>query len=66
MAPVRTLDYVNDELHYAKCVFGSLKRVELNEVNDPIYAEDKEFVELYINSFEDLRAQIKKTEKPSN
>ena len=65
VAPMRTLDYINDELHYAKCVFGSLKRVELSEVNDPIYAADKEFVEIYINSYDELRAQIRKSEKPT-
>ena len=31
IAPMRTFDFVNDDLHYAKCVFGSLQRVELTE-----------------------------------
>lgn len=29
IAPFRTLDYISNDLHQAKCVFGSLSRVEL-------------------------------------
>lgn len=31
IAPMRTFDFVSDDLHYAKCVFGSLQRVELTD-----------------------------------
>ena len=31
IAPLKTFEYVNDAMHNAKCVFGSLKRVEIEE-----------------------------------
>ena len=31
IAPMRTFDFICNDLHYAKCVFGSLIRVELPE-----------------------------------
>lgn len=29
IAPLKTLEFVNVELHHAKCVFGTLKKVEI-------------------------------------
>jgi len=31
IAPVKTLEFINNELHQAKCAFGTLSRVELVE-----------------------------------
>ena len=31
IAPMKTFDFIDEELHYAKCVFGSLSRIELAE-----------------------------------
>ena len=31
IAPIKTFDFIDEELHYAKCVFGSLSRLELAE-----------------------------------
>ena len=37
IAPLKTFNFESDELHYAKCIFGALKKVELSEVADPMY-----------------------------
>ena len=31
IAPSKTFDLIEEELHYAKCIFGSLSRLELAE-----------------------------------
>jgi len=31
IAPIKTFDFIDEELHYAKCIFGSLSRLELAE-----------------------------------
>jgi hypothetical protein len=50
---------VSEDLHNAKCVFGSLQRVELIDAQqNPSYEEDRDFVELYINDYDNLRSQI--------
>ena len=59
IAPVRTLDFISSDLHYAKCVFGTLNRVELAEAQSHQYAADKDFVELYLEDYENLKAAIK-------
>lgn len=47
LAPLKTFSYETSELHYAKCVFGSFRKVSQDEALDEKYAEDREFVELY-------------------
>lgn len=51
IAALKTFEYINNEHHYAKCVFGTLKRVEISETEDPLYDEDREFIELYLDIF---------------
>ena len=64
IAPIRTFDFVNDDLHYAKCVFGSLQRVDLADAQqNPLYKEDQDFVELYLPEYDNLRAIIASKEK---
>jgi hypothetical protein len=63
IAPVRTFDYVCNELHYAKCVFGSLARVELPEAQSPSYLEDKDFVDLYLEDYDNLRKLIRDNDR---
>ena len=64
IAPIRTFDFVSDDLHYAKCVFGSLQRVELADAQqNPLYAEDKDFVDLYLTEYDNLRDIIVSKEK---
>jgi len=59
IAPIKTFDFIDDELHYAKCVFGSLSRLELAEAQSDSYKEDRDFVELYLEDYEKLRALIR-------
>lgn len=47
LAPLKTFEYESHELHYAKCVFGSFRKVTIEEALGAEYAEDREFVELY-------------------
>ncbi len=58
IAPMKTFDFISVDLHYAKCVFGTLKRIELAEAQSESYAQDREFVELYIEDYDNLRAAI--------
>lgn len=63
IAPVKTFDFISADLHYAKCVFGSLKRVELAEAQSAKYAEDRDFVELYLEDYDTLRSVINANNK---
>jgi len=48
LAPLKTLNFVSDELHHAKCVFGTFRRVEVQEaLEKPEYVGDRDFIELY-------------------
>lgn len=47
LAPLKTVDYISDDLHFAKCVFGTFKKVEVIDALSAKYIEDREFVELY-------------------
>jgi hypothetical protein len=60
IAPIKTIDYISNDLHYAKCVFGTLSRVELIDAQSSLYAEDKDFVDLYLEDYENIRREIHK------
>lgn len=50
LAPLKTVDYVREDLHFAKCVFGTFKRVEVKDaLADAKYVEDRDFVEINID-----------------
>lgn len=50
LAPLKTVDFLSEDLHFAKCVFGTFRKVEIEDaLNDPKYAEDRDFVQLYID-----------------
>ena len=56
LAPLKTFDYESPEYHFAKCVFGSFRKVTIQEaLEGEEYAEDRDFVELY----QDLWAEEK-------
>jgi hypothetical protein len=59
IAPVKTLEFINNELHQAKCAFGTLSRVELVEAQTPKFASDRDYVELYIEEYDNLKSIIK-------
>jgi len=47
LAPLKTFDFIREDLHYAKCVFGSFRKVDVKEaLENPVYQADREFVEL--------------------
>ena len=51
VAKVSTLKYISDEKHHAKCSFGYLSRLEIQEAcQNPKYQneDDKSFVDLYL------------------
>ena len=50
LAPLKTVDYVREDLHFAKCVFGTFKRVEVQDaLSEAKYFEDRDFVEINID-----------------
>lgn len=65
LAPLKTFTYESPELHYARCVFGSFRKVGITEaMTQPEYAEDREFVELYQELWQEEKAKQKPGEKP--
>jgi hypothetical protein len=54
LAPIKTFVYMAPELHFAKCVFGTLMRVDVEKAlqekaegsEELLYKDDKDFVEL--------------------
>ena len=61
IAMLKTVDYVKDDLHFAKCVFGTLKRVEVDDALTQKYSEDRDFISLYmeLNQEEQLEGDSK-------
>ena len=54
VAPLKTFRWESHELHYATCVFGSLRKVTIDEaLTKAEYAGDREFVELYLELWEE-------------
>ena len=47
LAPLKTFEFEREDLHYARCVFGSFRKISLKEALDnPVYEEDRDFVQL--------------------
>ena len=66
---LKTVHYVSDELHHARCVFGHLRRVEVDEaIRDPegLYQNDdsKEFVEIQLEMFKEEASENESTKPP--
>jgi len=49
LAMLKTVDYVRDDLHFAKCAFGFFRRVEVDDALAEKYAEDRDLVSLYVD-----------------
>jgi hypothetical protein len=63
VAPLKTFDYISPDLHYAKCVFGTLRKVDADEaISHADYEADREFVELYMALNNDEIANSNATE----
>ena len=65
LAPLKTFDYEQHDLHYAKCVFGAFRKISLEEAMGQEYSEDHEFVELYKDIFAEEAQGAKPGEKPT-
>ena len=51
---MKTLEFVTPDLHHAKCVFGSFRRVEVEDaLENPDYEQDRDFCQLYFEMYED-------------
>jgi hypothetical protein len=53
LAPLKTIEFEKHDLHYAKCVFGSFRKISIEEAFGQDYVEDREFVELYKDIFQE-------------
>ena len=59
LAPLKTFKWESHELHYATCVFGALRKVEIAEaLEKPEYAGDREFVELYQELWQEEKSAL--------
>ena len=47
MAPLKTFVWEGHENHYATCVFGTFRKVTIEDALTDAYKDDREFVELY-------------------
>jgi hypothetical protein len=60
LCPLKTLDFEKEDLHYAKCVFGSFRQVSVEEaLKNPIYQDDREFVELNYEIYQEEVEEMK-------
>ena len=64
LAPLKTIDYESHEYHYAKCVFGSFRKISVDEAMEPDYAEDRDFVELYQELWDEELAKVPHDQDP--
>jgi len=54
LAPLKTFDFISADLHHAKCVFGSFRRVEVEDaLQSTDYEQDRDFCKLYSEMHED-------------
>ena len=44
LAMLKTVDFIRDDLHFAKCAFGFLRRVEVADAQSDKYLEDHDLV----------------------
>lgn len=59
---LKTLTFVSNDLHHAKCVFGHLKRIEIKDALkdvDGYYSDqdNKDFIEMYMEIFEEMKKE---------
>jgi hypothetical protein len=55
---LKTVDFISNDLHFAKCVFGYFKRVEVADALGDKYAEDYDFVNLYLDIQKEEQTQV--------
>lgn len=55
---LKTVTFISDDTHHAKCVFGHLRRVEIYDAvkdSDGFYSDqdNKDFIEMYMEIFQE-------------
>lgn len=51
IAPLKTFNYEHHDRHLAKCVFGTLYRVEIEDAQtNPLYIKDRDFIDLHVDT----------------
>ena len=54
LAPLKTFEYISNDLHHAKCVFGAFRKVEVEDaLTNPDNEQDRECCQLYSEMHED-------------
>lgn len=53
LAPLKTFNFESEELHFAKCVFGTFKPVSPEQALQTASESDREFVDLYLDLMKD-------------
>lgn len=48
LAMLKTVDFVRNDLHFTKCVFGYFNKVEISDALTEKYSDDSEFIEIYL------------------
>ena len=48
LALLKTVDFVSEDLHFAKCAFGFLRRLEVADATCEKYSADNDLVQLYL------------------
>lgn len=56
---LKNISYESHEKHYCKCVFGSFRKISVEEAMEPEYEEDKDFVDLYSEIWQEEKQKIK-------
>ena len=66
MAPLKTLEFEREDLHYARCVFGTLRKISLQEaLENPVYEDDRDFVQLNHEIYQEEVSLLDQNEKPA-
>lgn len=69
MSLLKTINFESKDYHHAKCVFGHLRRVEIEEVENVVdgpYSDQdsQDFLEIYQDIFKDLKSQVPTKTEP--
>ena len=64
---LKTVDYISDDKHLAKCIFGHLRRVEEQEIIEDkanFYSDkdNRDFIQMYLEIFNEWREADPKDE----
>ena len=68
---LKTINYISDDMHHAKCVFGQLRRVEIKDAlnnADGLYQDqdNKDFIDIYMEIWGLSEEEMKKSKHDPN